>query len=80
MNAPSTVAQGLVGRFLSRLRFPQLFLITAGLFLFDLVIPDLIPLLDEIFLALLTAMFAAIRNRRVPAPPPPATEKDVTPR
>jgi hypothetical protein len=86
MNAPSTVAQGLLGRFLSRLRFPTLFLILAGLFLLDFVVPDFVPFLDEILLGLLTAMFALIRNRRAPAPaspPPPvvpASEKDVTPR
>lgn len=84
MNAPSTVSQGLLGRFLSRLRFPTLFLLLASLFLLDFVVPDFVPFLDEILLGLLTAMFALIRNRRASAPasPPvtPASEKDVTPR
>lgn len=75
------MAQGLLGRFLGRLRFPQLFLLMAGLFLFDLFIPDLIPFLDEIFLGLFAALFALIKNRRPdPAPGRPAGEKDITPR
>lgn len=79
------MAQGVLGRFLSRLRFPTLFLLLAGLFLLDFVVPDFVPFLDEILLGLLTAMFGLIRNRRASpsAPPPqaaPASEKDVTPR
>lgn len=85
MNAPSTLAQGLLGRFLGRLRFPQLFLLTAGLFVFDFFVPDLIPFLDELLLGLLAAMFALIKQKRgasgpSPVPGPPAPEKDVTPR
>lgn len=55
---------GSLFRFAERLRFPQLFLLTAGLFLLDLVVPDLIPFVDEILLGLLTLMFASWRRRR----------------
>lgn len=52
--------------FASRLRFPTLFMIVAALFLFDLVIPDFIPLLDEIMLGLTTLLLASWKNRKLP--------------
>jgi Family of unknown function (DUF6116) len=60
----------LVGWFvarLARLRFPALFLIAAGLFLLDLVVPDMIPFADEVLLGLATALLASWRRRHVPA-------------
>lgn len=71
---------GLVQRFLSRLQHPTLFKLFAVLFLFDLVVPDFIPLLDEILLALATALFASWQRRRAPEPEPAPPMKDVTPR
>lgn len=74
-------------RFAERLRFPQLFLLTGGLFLLDLVLPDLIPFVDEILLALATLILAALRRRGgVPtgtgtesrAAPPNASRPDAT--
>lgn len=50
-------------RFAERLRFPQLFLLAGGLFLLDLLLPDLIPFVDEILLALATLILAAWRKR-----------------
>jgi Family of unknown function (DUF6116) len=70
----------VIGRVTSRLKFPQLLAVTAGLFLLDLVIPDLIPFADEILLGLATALFALWREP-VAAPmdeKPP--EKNITPR
>jgi len=55
---------GFVRRFAERLRFPQLFLVTAGLFVLDLLIPDVIPFADELFLALLTLLFGSWRKRK----------------
>lgn len=52
--------------FASRLRFPTLFMVVAGLFLFDLVIPDFIPFLDEIMLGLSTLLLASWKNRKLP--------------
>ena len=43
---------GPILAFAGRLRFPTLFLATAGLFALDLVIPDVIPFVDEILLGL----------------------------
>lgn len=54
-------------RFADRLRFPQLFAITAGLFALDVLVPDPIPFLDEIVLGLATLMLGNWRKRKPPA-------------
>jgi hypothetical protein len=46
------------------MRFPILFAIAALLFLVDLVVPDVIPLVDEILLGLATAILASWKKRR----------------
>ena len=50
-------------RWLSRLSFPRLFLLSAALFLVDLVVPDMIPLADEILLGLGTLLLANWKQR-----------------
>jgi len=65
----------LLGRLLPRLRFPQLFVILAGLLVLDLLVPDPIPLVDELTLAVLTFLIGSWRTRHAPQPPP----RDVTP-
>lgn len=50
-----------------RLRFPTLFLIVAALFVVDLIIPDVIPLIDEIMLGLGTVLLASWKGRKDPA-------------
>lgn len=50
-----------------KLRYPTLFKITAGLFLVTMVIPDPIPFVDEILLALGTLLLANWKNRKDPA-------------
>jgi hypothetical protein len=58
---------GVIGNLIARLtagmRFPTLFLVVGGLFLLDLVVPDLIPFYDEILMAMLTVLIASIRKR-----------------
>lgn len=49
---------GLLARFLGRLATPRLFLLAAALLGIDLVVPDIVPFLDEILLAILTLIFA----------------------
>lgn len=51
-------------RWLSRLSFPRLFLLAAALFVVDLVVPDVIPLVDEILLGLGTLLLAGWKDRR----------------
>lgn len=46
-----------------KLRFPTLFKITAGLFLLSVLIPDPLPLIDEILLGLGTLMLAQWKQR-----------------
>ena len=73
--APRTPITALVHRLLPRLRYPYLFLILGGLLLVDLVIPDPIPLIDELLLAILTFVAATLTTRRDEVSPP----RDVTP-
>jgi hypothetical protein len=58
---------GAIGRLITRMtagmRFPTLFVIVGGLFLLDLVVPDLIPFYDEILMAMLTVLIGSIRKR-----------------
>lgn len=61
--------------FLGRLSYPRLFLVTAGLFALDVVVPDFIPFADEILLGLGTLLLANWKNRKQPQagsiePPP----------
>jgi hypothetical protein len=72
----------LVARFAGRLRFPQLFAFTAILFVLDLVLPDLMPFIDELLLGLLTLLLGTWKRDRQPdevelRDKPPV--KDITP-
>ena len=57
--------------YLRNLRFRQLFLLTLGLFVLDLIVPDFIPFIDELLLGLLTFMFAIWRKPESQRLPPP---------
>jgi hypothetical protein len=48
----------LILAFLSRLRFRTLFLVTLTLFVFDLLIPDFVPFIDEILLGAATLLLS----------------------
>lgn len=69
----------LIARFLPRLKYPWLFLLLAALFLADLIVPDLLPFVDEAMLGLLTVLVGAWKTRREP-PEEPLPPKDVTDR
>jgi hypothetical protein len=58
--------QRLIDRLVSRLdlRFPGLFVLFVALTALDLIVPDMLPFVDEIGLALLAAMFGLWRRRR----------------
>lgn len=58
------IAVALLGRYGASLRFPHLLLLTGALFAADLVLPDGMPLLDELFLGLMTMIFALWRSGR----------------
>jgi hypothetical protein len=76
------IATALVGKYSSRLRFPQLFGAVAVLFFLDLLIPDLVPFTDEILLGLLTLLLGSLQkpvaaNQEDELDKPPM--KDITP-
>lgn len=52
-------------RWLGKLSYPRLFLVTAALFLLTLVVPDPIPLVDELLFGL-GAVLLAKRKRSDP--------------
>lgn len=51
-------------RWLSRLSFPRLFMLFAGLFVVDLLVFDGIPLVDELLLGLGTLLLANWKRRK----------------
>ncbi len=58
------IALALLGRYGARLRYPHLFLLAAAAFVFDLLLPDGLPFLDELTFGLLTLLFATWRKGR----------------
>jgi hypothetical protein len=61
---PATVAASLAERL--NLRFPVLVIALAVVTVLDVLIPDLIPFVDEIGLALLTLVLSRWKARRTP--------------
>ncbi|GAP65461.1 hypothetical protein MBSD_n0751 [Mizugakiibacter sediminis] len=59
---PRPLVRRLLG-FAGRLRHPQLFVLIAALFVFDLLLPDPVPFVDEILLGLLTLALGRQRMR-----------------
>lgn len=78
-DATHQAGKSLLTAFAARLRFPQLFALTATLFVLDLIVPDLLPFIDEVLLGLATLLLANWRKQdeQTGAKPP---MKDVTPR
>lgn len=60
--------RGLVARFAASLRFPTLFAITATIFVVDLLVPDVIPFVDEILLGLGTLLLGSLKKKTAPGP------------
>ena len=61
------ILTGLLRRL--NLRFPTLFVVFAILTVLDIALPDPIPLVDELGLALLTLLLGLWRDRRPSAAP-----------
>lgn len=57
-------------RWLGKLSFPRLFLLSAVLFLLDLLIPDFIPFADELLLGLGTLLLARWKKKPDAGKPP----------
>jgi len=54
--------------FASGLRFPGLFTLAAAILVLDVLIPDMLPFVDEILLALATLAISSFRKREVEPP------------
>ncbi len=50
-------------QYVSRLRFPKLLALAAVVFVVDLILPDVIPLADEILLGLITLLLGTLKKR-----------------
>ncbi len=61
---PSSIVS-LLASFAEGLRFRELFLLVTGLLVLDLIIPDMIPMIDEILLTLLAVILANIKKRKI---------------
>jgi len=66
MTSPKRAVAAGLATWTARLRFPTLLWVTASLFALDLVIPDFIPLADELLLGLATVVLARWKERRDP--------------
>ena len=71
--------QGVIRKFLSSLRFPQLFLLLAALFAVDMVTPDPILFIDEAILGVLAVMLGMWRGRDEREPEDISEMKNITP-
>ena len=60
---------------LGRLRYPQLFLVAAVVFLVDLAIPDFVPFVDEIIFAAVTAWLGSRKAQKKPPLEPESVAK-----
>ena len=76
------IVLGFLGSYGAELRFPVLFFVAAVLFVFNMALPDPVPFLDELILALVTAMLGSWKqDPPAPRPPDDAAEPiDVTAR
>jgi hypothetical protein len=61
---PRGLLLGWLLRYAARLRFPVLFAIVAIVFVIDVIVPDFIPLADEVLLGLFTVMLGMLKKRR----------------
>lgn len=60
---PTSGPFAFIREFASNLRYPQLFTLTAALFVVDLIVPDMVPFVDEILLGLLTVLLGRLKRR-----------------
>ena len=66
---PRRVAVGGILGWARRRRFPTLLMLTGGLFVLDVLVPDFVPFVDELLLGLGTLILARWKDRRqLPAP------------
>lgn len=54
---------GRIERYLTTLRFPILMLLTVVLFTVNMLIPDVVPFVDEVLMALIAIVLSRIKRR-----------------
>ena len=64
MQTPTRAIKSRLMQYAAELRYPKLLALTVGLFVLDLLIPDLIPWIDEILLGLVSLLLAGLKQRR----------------
>jgi len=64
MKSPLTALKERFLNYATELRFPRLLVLTLVLFGIDLIVPDVIPLADEILLGLVAALLGTIKKKR----------------
>ena len=52
-----------LSRYFESLRFPWLMLITGALFIVNLFVPDALPFIDEILLALIAILLGRVKRK-----------------
>ncbi len=78
---PETPNQSMFRQWAAGLRFPQLMVVTVILLVTDLLVPDMIPFVDEALLALLALILGSLKARRQEeSTDEKRTEKNVTER
>lgn len=60
---PKSAIRDRLVRYASGLRFPRLLALTLALFVLDLIVPDMIPFVDEILLGLISLLLATLKKR-----------------
>lgn len=76
MTGPQTP---MIKGFLARLKFPQLFVLAASLLVLDLIVPDFVPFIDEILLAIGAMVLGSWEKKVAPESGAKPPIKDVTP-
>ena len=75
MNSNSLI--GMFMAFANQLRFRTLFLVVTGLFIIEFLVPDFLPMIDEIILALLAIILANWKKERTRKMPGDVIEGEV---
>lgn len=63
MTKSEVTSSGWFARLTRNLRFPQLFLLIVALFIVDMMVPDIVPFVDEIILGLLALVLGNLKKR-----------------
>jgi hypothetical protein len=63
MQTPTGAIKGWLMQYAAKLRYPKLLALTVGLFILNLFVPDLVPWVDEILLALVSLLLAGLKSR-----------------